>query len=569
MSEYLAKVFKQIDEFLKGLSPLKKVAVAFTLVAIVAGMSSLFFWAGETTYVPLMTNLNPEDSTNVIRVLKDKRIPFRVDQGGKVVSIPSENLYEYRLELASMGYPQSSVVGYEIFDKSSLGTTSFVQKVNQKRALEGELMRTINTIRGVRRSRVHLAVPTKSTFVEDQKKSTASVVVDLDPGAVLTDKHVYGIGNLVARAVEGMEIDEVVIGDSSGKTISKNSHDPLSAATANQLDFQTRLENDLEKRVENMLSRVVGEGKVVAKVTAELDFAQVAETQTLVDADGSAIVSVEKRNDSMTGTRPGPAGLAGAASNTPGGQGLGNPEIRNETVKNNETVNYDVPKTIRRTTKPVGSIKKMAVAVVIDGKMVKTAGADGKMLSKIEPWPADKLKEFESIVAGAVALDRKRGDYIEIKNLEFVHEDFEEATKVIAEKEQKDYRKNLIIYLIVGVTIGLFFWLVVRPFIKWITENTIDSVDTFLPQTIEELERMQSSGTLPGLEEAIPVMPEKMDPEKTEGEMIREKVITLVDSNPHKAALVLRDWVHADLTKKIEKEEAAAGKKKNASAASA
>src|SRR5262249_26369150 len=152
------------------------------------------------------------------------KIPFKVDSTGKSILVPPESLFDFRLELASMGLPQSSVVGYEIFDGAhqSLGVTTFVQKINQKRALEGELMRTINTIPGVRRSRVHRAVPQKRAFVEDQKKPTASVVVDLDPGVQLAERQVYGIGNLVARAVEGMDVADVVIVDSNGKMLSKN-----------------------------------------------------------------------------------------------------------------------------------------------------------------------------------------------------------------------------------------------------------------------------------------------------------------------------------------------------------
>src|SRR4051812_5811554 len=140
---------------------------------VAAGMAGLFMWAGDTTYQPLMTNLNPEDSANVIRYLREKRVPFKVDQGGKAISIPPESVYELRLELATQGMVQSSTVGYELFDKQSPATPTLVQKLNQKRVQEGELARSINIIRGVKRSKVHLAIPQKSAFVEDQKKVTA------------------------------------------------------------------------------------------------------------------------------------------------------------------------------------------------------------------------------------------------------------------------------------------------------------------------------------------------------------------------------------------------------------
>jgi flagellar M-ring protein FliF len=559
MGDYLKKVLGQIAEFFKGLSPGKKAALVGTSFAVLGGIVGLFIWAGNTTYVPLMSNLNPEDAANIIRVLREKHIPFNLDPSGKTITVPPESMDQLRLELASSGLPQNSVVGYEVFDKQTLGTTSFVQKVNQKRALEGELTRTISTIKGVRRARVHLAMPQKSTFVEDQKKSTASVALELDPGTQLNEKQIYGIGNLVAKAVEGMDVADVVIVDGNGKTLSKNASDSIAQATATQLDFQRKKEEEFEHRIESILSRVVGDGRVVAKVSAELDFAQVNETQTMYDQEGSAVRSVEKRTDQMTGVRPGPYGLQGAASNTPGQPPAANGEVRNETNKNNEVTNYEVPQTVRRTTKPTGELKKLSVAVVIDGKTVRTTGKDGVVASKNEAWSAEKLKEFEDLVTSAVGLDKKRGDTLEIKNMEFTHEDFEEASRIIAEKEHRSYVQNIVMYGVIGLIIGLFFLFVVRPFIKWITENTIDSVDTFLPQTIEELERLQKNATLPGLDETIPVLPDKIDPEKVEGEMIKEKIITLIDANPHKAALILKDWLHIKGAVKEEGGNATAG----------
>jgi flagellar M-ring protein FliF len=194
VDELLKRIASQVSDVFKSMGPAKIAALAVGIFSILAVGAGVFFWAGRGNYVPLMTNLTAEDSTSIIRILREKHIPFRVDPTGKIISVPPDSLYEFRLELATMGYPQTGVVGYEIFDKQSLGTTSFVQRMNQKRAQEGELVRTINTIKGVKRSRVHLVIPQKSTFVEDQKKSTASVVVDLEPGTVLSEKLGFGIG---------------------------------------------------------------------------------------------------------------------------------------------------------------------------------------------------------------------------------------------------------------------------------------------------------------------------------------------------------------------------------------
>lgn len=569
MSEYLSKVSKQIADFLSGLSSGRKLALFGTMAAIGVGIALLFVWASKTAYSPLMTNLNAEDSAGIMRVLKEKNIPFVVGSGGRDISVPTDLVNETRMALATIGMPQTSVVGYEVFDKQSLGTTSFVQKLNQKRAREGELMRTINSIRGVKRSRVHLALPERSTFVEDQKKSTASVVLDLEPGIVLSEKQLFGISNLVARAVEGLDPSDIAIVDSNGKMLTRANSDPLTALTATQLEMRQKLERDMESRIEDMLSRVVGSGRVVARVSADLDFNQINETQTLYDQEGAAVRSSEKNNQSMEGSRPGPRGPAGATSNTPGnGPELqAGSEIKNNTNRVNEVINYAVPQTVRTTTRSPGSIKKLSVAVVVDGKQVKVPGKDGEAATvKTEAWAAEKLQEFEAVVAGAVALDRKRGDTLEIRNMEFTREDLDSASEELEAADRRKYLQKLTSYGVMGALAILFFLFVVRPYIKWVTENTIDSVDTFLPQTIEELEKLQKGNALAGMEDVVPQMPDSLDPEKVEGEMIREKLVTMIEANPHKAALIVKDWLHGveSARRKATDEKADAGKTKGA-----
>jgi flagellar M-ring protein FliF len=342
-----------------------------------------------------------------------------------------------------------------------------------------------------------------------------------------------------------MDVSDVVIVDSLGKLLSKNSADPMAVATATQLEFRQAIERETESRIEAMLNRVVGDGRVVARVSAELDFSVVNETQTVFDGDGSAVRSSQKNSATQEGLRPSPSGLAGAKSNLPDQQNPAPaPGIKSNTNQNFEVTNYEVPQTIRKTTKPQGGIKKLSVAVVVDAKRTKIPGVDGKAgTTQIEPWSPEKLKEFEEMVVSAAGVDRKRGDVLDIKSMEFKDEDFEEASRVVAENERKTYTQSLIIYGVIGLTIVLFFFLVIRPFVKWITENTVDSVDTYLPQTIEELEKIQKGSMMAGLDDAVPELQERIDPDKVEGEMLKEKIIALVDTNPHKAAIILRDWL--------------------------
>lgn len=542
MVEFLKKVSSQISEFFNNLSPAKKAGMVLTMVVVAASFVAMFFWVGQNAYQTLGTNLASEDATAIMRTLREKKIPFRVENDGKTIKIPPEAVFDLRLELATMGLPQAGVVGYEVFDKQAFGQTSFVQRINQKRALEGELMRTINNIKGVKRSRVHLALPNKSTFIEDQKRATASVIIDLEPGMQLTEKQVTGMSHMIASAVEGMELGDVTILDGNGKMLSKNTNDPLALQTATMMDFQQKLESEYERRIQDLLTKVVGEGKVMAKVALDLDFTQQTETQTQYDSEGSAVKSQQKENHVMDGSRPVPMGAPGAAANTPGPAAT-TPEVRSNTQKVYETTNYAVPEKVTRATKPVGSVKKMSVAVLVDGLYVRDPKAGADAPAQFQKWSDDKLAEFKALVASTVGLDLKRGDSIEVKNMEFRREDLENADAAIAAYERKKMMNHLIQYAVIGAIIALFFFFVVRPFVKWLTDNTVENMESFLPKTIEELEKMQSDD-LEAVEEVIPVIVDKVDPEKVEGEMIKEKIVTLIEGNPQKAALILHEWVH-------------------------
>jgi flagellar M-ring protein FliF len=545
--DFFSRVTAQMRDFINSLSTARKMALGVTGAVILGFLCLIFYWASSQGYQPITYGaLSADDSANIMRLLRDKKIPFQVDPTGKSITVPPEYLNDLRLELAMQGMPQTSGAGYELFDKQSFGTTSFMNKINQKRALEGELMRSINTIKGVKRSRIHLAIPDKTAFVEDQKKPTASVVLDLENGTTLNDKQVFGITHLVSSAVEGMDAANVVLLDSFGKELSKNIHDSLVSMTSEQADFKRKLEEDYQRRSEELLSKVVGEGHVKVAVSADLDFSTVSESQTILDQDGATVRSQQKTHENMQGSRPSASGLPGASSNTPGEQPgvvAAATGVRNETDKTNDITNYDIPKTIRTTQHSTGNIKKLSVAVLLDEKQVHTTDANGKVETKTEAWSADRLKELEAVITAGLALDKKRGDTLELTSMDFVPEDFEASDALLNSTATRGYIQSLIVYSVIGMVILLFFFFVVRPYIRWITENTSESVDTFLPQTIEELEKIQRSSTLSQLDEVVPDLPDRLDPEKVEGEMIREKIVTLIDNNPQKASLILKEWL--------------------------
>ena len=572
--EYFSKIASQLKEFYKGLSGGRRAGLFATAALVIVSIAMLLFWTGETAYQTLYTNLSSEDATAIMRLLRDKKIPFRVEHDGKTIKIPPEAVYDLRLELASGGYPQAGVVGYEVFDKASFSTTSFVQRLNQKRALEGELMRTINQLKGVRRSRVHLAMPAKSTFIEDQKRPTASVVIDLEPGQQLSDKQTQGISHLVASAVEGMELGDVTIVDSVGKVLSKNTNDPLARQTATLIDFQQRMEHDYEQKVQEILARVVGEGKAVAKVSVDVDFTQMTETQTTYDAEGAAVRSAQKETQIMDGSRPVQSGAPGAASNTPGPAPASmTAAVRSNTQKQHETVNNAVPETVRRSVKGPYSVKKISVAVLVDNDYItkkiaamkagegadRQPAAEGGGQAALTPaafWEQERQK-IQSSVAAAVSLDKSRNDVIDVQAMEFNKVDLEDGERQIREAEMRRLYRHIMEYGVLGLIVALFFVFVVRPFIKWLTDNTVESMESFLPKTVEELEKLREGDEgLAPVEEALPVIVDKVDPEKVEGEMIKEKVVTLIEKNPAKAAMIIHEWIFApSINAKAEKEK--------------
>ena len=334
----------------------------------------------------------------------------------------------------------------------------------------------------------------------------------------------------------------------------RNIGDEMSQHTANRLALEKKINRDYEQQIEGILKRVVGEGKVIAKVNAKMDFTESYETKTTYDGENTAVVSEVANKQNLNGSRPSPQGIPGARSNLPGEKPQpGIPETRNNVDKSLTTRNYNVPKTITKSKKPTAQIDNLSVAVMVDGKQIPLLDESGEVVlndeglpvTKYEPWTDAEIANFKAVVASSIGISALRGDVIVIKNMEFAKEDLSGAEAILRQRENREIIKNLTKYLMIGVLISLLFFVVVRPFIQWVTENTVESIEDFLPKTIEELEKIQANQKLPGLEDALPTIEDKMNPEKIEGNMIRERIINLVETNPAKAAQVVHEMIHA------------------------
>lgn len=553
MQDFLRNATQNFVEFFKSLDTQRKIGLVAIGSAIIVGMITLLIWATKTQYKLLYTDLSKEDSATISQMLEGGKISYQVKDDGKSIYIPEESVATWRLEIAKKGVNLTSTLGYEVFDKQAFGTTSFVQKINKQRALEGELMKTIKHIRGIDRVRVHLSLPESSPFVSEKKPPGASVVLDIKRGMSLTKEEIKGIQHLISASVDGMRVKNVVIIDAKGEKLTENVGDSMSQYTADRIALETKVNNKYEKQIEGILKRVVGEGKVIAKVSVKMDFTESFQTQTSYDNENTAVLSEVANKQKIEGRRPSPQGIPGARSNLPGERPQpGIPETRNNVDKELTTRNYNVPKTVTQSKKPTADIQKVSVAVMVDGKRIPVKNENGEVLldendipiTKYEPWSEAEIANFSAIVASSIGINEGRGDKLVIKNMEFAKEDLAEAEAILRARENREIIKNLTKYLMIGVLITLLFFVVVRPFIQWVTENTSESIEDFLPRTLEELEKLQGSQKLPGLEDVLPTLEDKLNPEKIEGNMIKERIINLIETNPTKAAQVIHDMIH-------------------------
>lgn len=559
MNSFVTQTLQNFVDFFRSLDMTRRLGLIAVAGILLACMAGIVIWSGKTDYKVLYTDLTKDDSATISRMLEEGKINYQVKDDGKTILVPEDMVDIWRLEIAKKGVNFTGTVGYEVFDKQAFGTTSFVQKINKQRALEGELVKTIMHIKGVTRARIHLSIPESSPFVSERKPPSASVVLDVERGVTMTNDEVKGIQSLVSSSVDGMRSHNVVVIDSRGKKLSENDGDNMSTETANRIALETKLNQQYERKVEEILSRVIGEGKVIAKVAIKMDFTEKIETQTSYDSENAAVVSEVRNEQKMVGVRPSPQGIPGARSNLPGeAPQPGIPETRNDVDKSLVTRNMAVPTVVTKSKKPTAEVSSMSVAVMVDGKKVPVLAKDGTPMvnedgipvTKYQAWSQEELQNFQQIVGSALGISMTRGDKLVIKNMEFAKEDLTEMEAIMRARENRELMKNITKYLMIGAIISLFFFMVVRPFIQWLTENSVESIEDFLPKTIEELEKIQANQRLPGLEDVLPSIEDKLNPEKIEGNMLREKIISLVEANPGKAAQVVHEMIHAADTHK-------------------
>lgn len=545
MNKIIGGLVIQFREFFKNLGPTKRLSViAVMLIAVGAGAIMVLMASGRD-YAPLFTNIPSDQMSTIISKLNEKNVPFQLRDEGKTITIPKELLHSTQMALMSeIGGPRMGSIGLEIFDKQEFGVNSYVQKINYQRALQGELMRAINTLTAVKQSKVILALPNKKTFLEEGGQPSASVVVELHQGKELSQEQIRGIRFLVANAVEGMDSDRVTVLDERGKMLSRQGAGST-AGSDDLLDLKNKVERDLEGRIETILARAVGQAKVVAKVDATLNHRVISAVEESVDPDRTAIRSIQSEEESLDGARSNPSGVPGSRANLPGAEdNAGTVGFKQDVKREMKTQNNEVSKTTRNVQERAGNLERLSVAVVVDGTTQTVTKDDGTTETKYVPRSAEDLKKFEDLVKNAIGFKAERGDTVRIENIQFQPEDFSEAEKLMTNLERRKLLHALFKWALLAFSLALVFFVVVRPFMQWITDSFQDSVEEMLPRTIEELEELQSvDNTLPGMSTALPVLQESVDPEKAESELLKDRIMALMQKDEEKAANAFGMWL--------------------------
>lgn len=546
MNKIFGGIVGQFNEFYKSLGPTKRLALLASLFIAFAAIVSVSYMASGKDYAVLLSNVPPDQVTTVIEKLNAKNITYRLGDDSKTILVPKEFLHATQMQLMSeMGSSKMGSIGLELFDKQDFGINSYAQKINYQRALQGELIRAINTLTPVRQSKVILALPAKKTMMEESSPPSASVVVELHPGKELSQEQVRGIRYLVANAVEGMDAERVTVLDERGKMISRQS-DGATGASNEIMELKAKVERDLEGRIESILSKVVGHGKIVAKVDATVNHKVTTAIEESIDPDKTAIRSQTSQEESLDGARTSPTGVPGSRSNIPGAEDNqgGQVGFTQDVKKELKTINYEVPKTVKNIKEGAGGVEKISVAVLIDGVNTVTTKADGSTESKWAPRTAEEIAKYESLVKNAIGYVAGRGDSVRIESIQFQPEDFTESEKILTTIEKKKLFQSLFKWGLLGFAMLLFFFMVIRPFMQWITDSFTDSVEEMLPRTIEELEELQSvDNSLPGLGNVLPILQESVDPEKAESELLKDRILTLMQKDEEKATSAISMWV--------------------------
>ncbi len=523
--------------------------------AIVALMAAIWFWGQKPEYRVLFSNYSDRDGGAIVAALQQMNVPYQIADGGGAILVPAPQVHDVRLKLASQGLPKGGGVGFELMENQKLGTSQFLEQVNFQRALEGELGRTIQALANVQAARVHLAMPKASVFVREQQKPTASVLLNLHPGRALDPQQVSAIVHLVASSVPELTVSSVTVVDQNGNLLSDDSK----PKGANQLDpsqlkYVDEIQQAIARRIESIITPIVGPQNVRAEVSAEIDFStseQAAESYRPNQTPETTAIRSQQQSSTQSTGSVGASGVPGALSNTPPASATApvtNPPAANAAAAGNgaatpapaqpqppssnqkdSTVNYELDKTLRITQQPMGGVKRLSVAVVVNHKV--ETGKQGKPVTRALT-DAEKTA-ITDLVKEAMGYNKERGDTLNVVNSAFV----DKAPEIIPELPFWKDADNLAMareagrYLLIAVAIAWLYFRQLKPLLRRMREPKAAAA---LPVPVAADPALDALGA-PATREALPSTANDL-------EVARQ----IARNDPRMVANVVKNWVGAE-----------------------
>lgn len=536
MPNALNQFLDRVKGFWSHISASQRILVGAIALGVIGVFFTMIMLMNRTEYQTLYSNLAAEDASRVVKTLDAQKVSYKLAEGGSAILVPEDKVHQMRLAVAGEGNIMGQGVGFEIFDEVKVGLTDFVQKINYQRALQGELARTISEFPVVDTVRVHLVIPQRSLFIEEQQKPSASVVLKLKDGRRMESKDVNAIVNLVTMAIEGLTKERVSITDTAGKTLYQPEEEgSLYGMTNAQFEHRMVTQQNLERRIEELLMPVIGAGRVIAKVNANMDFSQKTIRKELYDPD-VAVVRSESRMEEQT------QGTANLESGVPDvnfrGDGLADSTSTQSSNREQRQTNYEINKEEQNIIGSVGDISRLTVAVIIDGTYTRNEST-GEMT--FVPRTTEELRNIRQLVSNVVGYDSARGDTIEVSNIPFGAPEVEGPQNVA--QMLADYALRLGKPFLNALLIFLFLLIVVRPVIMALIRPKVEG------EMLEEL------AGLPMGEERLALV--ESDDDELDAMAILEKIedikahaMHLCEQNMDQAMGIIRSWM---------KEEAPAG----------
>lgn len=551
------------SETFRRLGPSRLLTLVGVAIGFVAFFAFLVSRLSGTDMSLLYSDLDAADSGKIVAKLDAQAIPYELRGNGTQIYVPSDRVLRLRMGLAEEGMPSGGSVGYELFDKAdALGTTNFVQNVNLERALEGELARTIRSLDTVESARVHLVLPRRQLFSRETEEPSASVVLKLRGAGRFSPQQIAAVENLVASAVPGLKPNRISIVDDKGNLLARPNDSPDGAPSGTSAEeMRLSYEDHLAQSIETLLERSVGPGKIRAEVTADMDFDRISTNAEIYDPDGQVVRSTQTVEEQANSSDNGGQQAVSVAQNLPQTQQTApgaaaqnqqntstGPTSSNKSNRTEETVNYEISKTVKNQIRESGIIKRVSVAVLVDGTYA--TAPDGT--KKYTPRGDAEMQQLEKLVRSAIGYDQQRGDVVQLVNMPFASVDeglTNEGPAPLFGLTKDDYLRIAEI-VVLGVVALLVLLLVVRPLVT----RLIEAIPKAMPMSPEMLADLSGGPApkLPGPDEAAAraaaqsELDQMIDIEQVEGRVKAsslKKIGEIIEKHPEETVSIIRTWM--------------------------